>query len=133
MDLWQIAHVIARLLFSALFLRSAYSHFTNVQGIAGYAKAVGHVPMPEAATIVTGVMLLVGGLSILVGFHPRIGAGILIAFLVPVAFVMHGFWRIQDPAARAGDAAHFWKDISLAGAALFILADPHWPWPWALG
>ena len=133
MDLWQIAHVIARLLFSALFLRSAYSHLTNVKMVGAYAKAVGHVPMPEVATIVTGFMLLVGGVSILIGFHPRVGAALLIVFLVPVAFVMHGYWRIQDPAARAGDAAHFWKDISLAGAALFILADPHWPWPWTLG
>ena len=133
MDLWQIAHVIARLLFSALFLKSAYSHLTNVKGVAGYAKAVGHVPMPEVATLVTGVMLLAGGLSILLGFHPRIGAGLLVVFLVPVAFVMHGYWRIQDPAQRAGDEAQFWKDISLAGAALFILADPHWPWPWTLG
>ncbi len=53
MDLWQIAHVIARLLFSALFLKSAYSHLTKVKVMGGYAKAVGHVPAPELATIVT--------------------------------------------------------------------------------
>lgn len=133
MDLWQIAHVIARLLFSAIFLKSAYGHLTKTKMTAGYAKAVGNVPMPEVATIVTGLMLLGGGLSILLGFHPRIGAALLFVFLVPTAFTMHGFWKIQDPMQRAGDEAHFWKDIALAGAALFIMADPHWPWPWTLG
>jgi len=34
---------------------------------------------------------------------------------------------------RASDEAHFWKDIALAGAALFIVADPRWPWPWSVG
>jgi putative oxidoreductase len=133
MDVWQIAHVLARLLFSALFLRSAYSHLTQVKTMAGYAQAVGHVPMPEVATVVTGVMLLGGGLSLLLGFHPRIGAALLVAFLVPTAFIMHPYWRLTDPMQKAGDAAHFWKDISLAGAALFIVADPRWPWPWAIG
>ncbi|MGD0484770.1 MAG: DoxX family protein [Gemmatimonadales bacterium] len=133
MDLWHIAHVIARLLFSALFLKSAYSHLTKVKMMAGYAKAVGNVPAPEAATVVTGLMLLAGGLSILLGYHPRIGAALLLVFLVPTAFIMHGYWKVQDPMQRAGDEAHFWKDISLAGAALFILADPHWPWWWSLG
>lgn len=133
MDLWHIAHLIARLLFSALFLKSAYAHLTKVTMMGGYAKAVGHVPAPELATIVTGLMMLAGGLSILLGYHPRIGAALLILFLVPTAFIMHGYWKIQDPMQRAGDEAHFWKDIALAGAALFILADPRWPWPWTLG
>ncbi len=133
MDIWQIANVLGRLLFSALFLRSAYNHFTQAKAMAGYAQAVGHVPFPAAAVVGSGAMLLLGGLSILLGFHPRIGAGLLFLFLVPVAFIMHGYWRVQDPMARAGDAAQFWKNIALAGAALYIIADPHWPWPWAIG
>jgi putative oxidoreductase len=133
MDVWQIAHVLARLLFSALFLRSAYSHLTKIKMMAGYAKSVGNVPAPEAAAVVTGVMLLGGGLSILLGFHPRIGAALLFVFLVPTAFTMHAYWKLTDPMQKAGDSAQFWKDISLAGAALFIVADPHWPWPWAIG
>jgi len=133
MDIWQVANVLGRLLFSALFLRSAYSHLTKVKMMAGYAQAVGHVPAPEVAVVGTGVMLLLGGLSILLGFHPRIGAALLVAFLIPVAFIMHAYWKIQDPMQRAGDAAQFWKDIALAGAALYILADPRWPWPWAIG
>jgi len=133
MDIWLIANVLGRLLFSALFLRSAYNHFTQVQAMAGYARSVGHVPFPEAAVVVTGIMLLLGGLSILLGFHPRIGAALLFLFLVPVAFIMHAYWRLQDPMAKAGDAAQFWKNLALAGAALYIVANPHWPWPWAIG
>ena len=132
MDVWQIAHVVARLLFSAIFLKSAYSHLTKYKALAGYAKAVGHVPFPEAATIVTGLMLLVGGLCVLLGFHPARGAGLLFVFLVPTAFIMHPYWKLQDPMQRAGDEAQFWKDIALAGAALFIITTSRYPWPLAL-
>ena len=132
MDLWQIAHVVARLLFCALFLKSAYAHLTGYKALAGYAKAVGNVPFPEVATIVTGLMLLSGGLCVLLGFHPRRGALLLFVFLVPTAFIMHTYWKIQDPMLRAGDEAQFWKDIALAGAALFIMAPMSFPWPLAL-
>jgi len=133
MDVWQIAHVLGRLLFSVLFLKSAYGHFTNVKGMAGYAKSVGNVPAPEAAVVGTGVALLLGGLSVLLGWHPRVGALLLVVFLLPTAFLMHPYWKLTDPMQRAGDSAQFWKDIALAGAALFIAADPNWPWPLALG
>jgi putative oxidoreductase len=133
MDVWQLAQFLARLLFCLLFLKSGYAHLVNVKPMAGYAKAVGNVPMPEVMVLVSGVMLLAGGLSLLVGYHPRIGGMLLVLFLVPAAFLMHPYWKQTDPMARAGDAAQFWKNISLAGAALFIAADPHWPWPFSVG
>jgi len=133
MDVWQIALVVARIVFSAFFVMSGINHFTRMKQMAEYAKAVGNVPAAPAAVMGTGVLLLAGGLSILLGFHPRIGALLLVVFLVPTSFMMHAYWKIADPMQKAGDMAQFWKNLSLAGAALFIAADPHWPWPWTIG
>lgn len=133
MTLEEILQVVARVLLSWMFLQSAYGHFTQTKPMAAYATGVGHVPMAEAAVVISGVMLLAGGLSLLLGFHPRIGAVLLFLFLAPVAFVMHAFWRETDPMQRAGQRAHFWKNLTLAGAMLWIAAAPHWPWPLALG
>jgi len=133
MDVWQIAHVIGRVLFSAIFLKSAWSHFTKAKMLAGYAKAAGNVPAPETAVVGTGAVLLLGALSVLLGYHPRVGAALLVVFLLPTSFLMHAYWKITDPAQRAAEEAAFWKNIALAGAALFIMADPNWPWPLALG
>lgn len=130
---YAIVQLVARILLSWMFLQSAYAHFTKVKMMAGYAASVGKVPMPEAAVVVSGLMLLVGGLSLLLGFHPRIGAGILFLFLVPVAFVMHAFWKETDPMQRAGQRAHFWKNLTLAGAMLYVIANTAWPWPFAVG
>ncbi len=35
---------------------------------------------------------------------------------------MHGYWRIDDPMMRANQQAHFMKNVSLASAALALLA-----------
>lgn len=133
MTLQDVAELVARLLLSWLFLQSGIAHLTQVKPMAGYAKAVGKIPMAKTAVVVSGLMLLLGGLSILLGYHPRVGAALLFIFLVPTAFLMHAYWREADPMQRAGQRAHFWKNLALAGAALWIVANPGWPWFWSVG
>lgn len=132
MTLQVVLQMVARVLLSYMFLQAAYGHFTQVKPMAAYAKGSG-VPLPEVAVVGTGLMLLVGGLSLLLGFHPRVGAGVLFVFLVVVAFWMHAFWNVADPMQRGAQRAQFWKNITLAGAMLWIVANTGWPWPWSLG
>jgi putative oxidoreductase len=113
--------LIGRILFAALFLGSAYAHLAMTDALAGYAQARG-VPMARLATIVGGVMLAVGGLSVLLGVWADLGSLILVAFLVPTAILMHGFWKESDPQARQMEMTQFQKDLALCGAALMLFA-----------
>ena len=74
---------LGRLLYSLIFVVAGLGHFTH-QEIA-YAAAQG-VPLASFVVPVSGVMAIVGGLSILVGFHGKLGAWLLVLFLVPVTF-----------------------------------------------
>jgi putative oxidoreductase len=47
---------------------------------------------------------------------------LLAAFVFPVAFGMHRFWRLEDPMMRMNDQAHFMKDNALGGAAPALFA-----------
>jgi len=67
-----------------------------------------------------GVLLLLGGLSVLFGVWPDLGALLLVAFLLPTAFLMHGFWKESDAQTRQMEMVQFFKDLSLAGAALML-------------
>jgi putative oxidoreductase len=112
--------LIGRILFCLLFLYSALGHLTATQALAGYAGSKG-VPSPVIATFLGGLLILAGGLMVLFGVWADLGALFLVAFLVPTALVMHGFWR--EPAeARANEQVQFNKDIALAGAALMLFA-----------
>jgi uncharacterized membrane protein YphA (DoxX/SURF4 family) len=50
-----------------------------------------------------------------------VGAALIAFFLVPTAYYMHAFWKLDDPMMRAVQHAMFMKNIALAGAALIIL------------
>jgi putative oxidoreductase len=113
--------LIGRILFAALFLGSAMAHLTKSAGMAEYAKAKG-LPAARAAVLASGVLLLFGALSVLLGIWPDLGALALVVFLVPTAVVMHNFWTVTDPAARQMEQSQFLKDIALAGAALMLFA-----------
>jgi len=81
-------------------------------------------------------MLLGGGLSILLGFEPRIGALLLVAFLVPTAVLMHRFLGRGRSMMAQNQMIHFWKNIVMAGAALmiyyFATVYPE-AWPYSVG
>lgn len=106
-----------RLLFSAIFLMTAASHFSS-QAI-GYAAAAG-VPLASVAVPVSGIVAIVGGLSILLGYRARIGAWLLVLFLVPVTLTMHNFWAIKDPMMAQMQMVMFMKNLSMLGGALLI-------------
>jgi putative oxidoreductase len=122
----EILFLVGRVLFSALFLMSGVGHFTQVEQMAQYAKASG-VPAPKFAVLGTGVLLLLGGLSILLGFYPTLGLILLIVFLVPTTFIMHRFWDISDPMQRQMQMINFSKNLALVGAALMLLMLKGWP------
>lgn len=108
---------VGRALFAAIFLFSLPASFGAAS--ISYASQAG---LPYAATLVpfAGILAAIGGLSVLLGFHARAGAWLLIAFLVPVTFTMHAFWNLSDPTQVAIQQANFMKNIALIGAALMI-------------
>lgn len=125
-----ILFLIGRILYGGFFLYAGYNHFANQQALTTGTAAKG-VPAPKVAVVGTGVLLIVGGLSILLGVWVRLGAVLLLIFLVGVTYKMHAFWADTDPAARRANRTHFQKNVALAGAALMILAM-HQPWVYSL-
>ncbi len=111
--------VIGRVLFALIFINSGIAHLTKLNDMTGYAQFK-KVPAAKLAVIVTGLMLIIGGLYIVFGVYADLGALLLAIFLVPTAFMMHNFWTIQEPQAKQGEMINFFKNLSLAGAALII-------------
>jgi putative oxidoreductase len=64
-------------------------------------QAIQHgVPMAPLLVPVSGVRALLSGLSILFGFHARLGAWGIVVFLAAITPVMHNFWTVTDPTMR---------------------------------
>ncbi|HLZ11117.1 MAG TPA: DoxX family protein [Candidatus Acidoferrum sp.] len=109
--------VLGRLLFALIFVVAGASHFSK-QTI-GYAASQG-VPLAAIAVPLSGVLAIAGGLSILLGYRARIGAWLIVLFLVPVTLMMHKFWTVTDPMMAQIQMILFMKNVSMLGGALLI-------------
>lgn len=117
-DFTQYLVPLGRFLFVAIFLLAAFGHF-SAPTIA-YAASQG-VPLANVLVPLAGVLALVGGLSVLFGVRARIGALLLVLFLVPVTLMMHRFWAVPDPMMARMQQAMFMKNVSMLGGALLIM------------
>ena len=109
--------LFGRILFSTIFLMSGMLHFSG-QTIA-FAASHG-VPLAPFAVPLSGIIAILGGLSVAFGYKARLGAWLLVLFLVPVTFMMHNFWAESDPMAAMMQQSMFMKNIAIMGAALLI-------------
>jgi len=115
---WQAAvAVLGRFFFAVIFLLAGANHF-NKQTI-GYAGSQG-VPLASIAVPLSGVLAIAGGLSILLGYRAKIGAWLIVLFLVPVMLMMHKFWTVSDPMIAQIQMVMFLKNVSMLGGALLI-------------
>ncbi len=124
-------HLMGRILFAMIFIASGMNHLMKLDDTSAYAASKG-VPAAKAATVVSGVMMIACAIMIVLGWHRFIGAGLLVIFLIPKAFMMHPFWKESDPQASMNERSHFMKDLALAGAALLIAVYAGLPWPMSL-
>jgi putative oxidoreductase len=114
--------LIGRILFASIFVVSgATIHLLKWRDGVAYARA-NKVPAPELLVPVSGLMAVGGGLLVAFGLWADLGALLLAAFVFPVAFGMHAYWRLDDPMERTNQQVHFMKNISLGGAALALFA-----------
>ncbi len=112
---------LGRILLGGYFMYKGFNHFKMLEMMAGYAQSKG-APMPKFSVAFSGLLLLIGGASVLFDVLPVVGLLALVLFLVPVSVIMHAFWKIEDPMAKMGEMINFTKNFALLGAVLILLA-----------
>ena len=118
--------LLGRLLLATIFFMAAVGnkipHFNDVAKIM---ESVG-VPTPQFMLVGAIVFLLLGSLSVIAGYKARIGAVLLLTFLVLASYYFHPFWKLEGQAQQE-QMIHFMKNLSMMGAMLFIVANGSGP------
>jgi putative oxidoreductase len=109
--------LVARQLFSVIFIIASAGHFTS--GTIALAAKHG-VPFASLLVPLSGLIALAGGLSVLFGYRARIGGALLVLFLVPVTFTMHNFWAAADTATFRLELVLFLRNMMLLACALLV-------------
>jgi len=106
---------IGRLLLSVIFIFAGFGKLTAITGTAGWFGSIG-LPFPTVLAVVVGLLELVGGLAILVGFKTRIFAIALAAFTIAATLVAHLDFADQT------QVLFFQKNLAIAGGLLVLAA-----------
>jgi putative oxidoreductase len=119
--------VLGRLLLATIFPMSAIGnkipHFSDVANIMESAG----VPAPYFMLVGAIVFLLVGSVSVILGYKARLGAALLLIFLVLASYYFHAFWSLEGPAQQE-QMVQLMKNLSIMGAMLFVMANGSGPW-----
>jgi putative oxidoreductase len=126
-----IALLIGRLLFGGVLAFMGLNHFMQTDQLAGYAESKG-LPAPRIGVLVSGALLVVGGLAVASGAYAAVGAALIAVFLVVATPTIHDFWTFEDPEAKQQEMVNFLKNVGLLGAAIALGAIALLDWPYAV-
>ena len=112
--------IAGRILFTLIFFLSGITHFTGMSQYVALMPAA--IPFRPFWVAISGVVELIGAVMVLTNRHPRLGAWLIVLFLVPVTFTVHGVALLTAPDAQmqAIQTSFFLKGLTMTGAALLI-------------
>jgi putative oxidoreductase len=112
--------LVARILLALMFVASGISKLTGLEGTAGYIGSVG-LPLPMLLAVAAGVLELVAGVMLIVGWQARWAALALAAFTVLASLLFHNFWAMPKE-QQFMQQLMFMKNLSVTGGLLFVFA-----------
>ena len=112
--------IIARVLFTLIFFLSGITHFTAMRDYVDLMPAA--IPWRAFWVTISAFVELAGAVLILFNYRPRLGAWLIVIFLIPVTIVVHGtaMVTLADPVMRAVNVSMFLKGLAMIACALFI-------------
>lgn len=133
-----LTRLIARPMLASMFIVGGVNALKNTEAVAQRAKPVTDkvVPMlqkvapgapiptdPKTLVRVNAGVHILGGLALATGRAPRLSALALAASIVPTTMAGHPYWEEGDPAVRANQRVHFFKNVSMLGGLLIAGVD----------
>lgn len=110
---------IGRLCIATIFILAGVSKFINFDQTAAYMASKGLTMIPLFLFGAAAIEIL-GGLSLVLGYRTRLGAAILLLFLIPTTIIFHDFWNLSG-AEYSEQQINFLKNLAIFGGLLYVL------------
>ena len=115
--------LVGRVLFGGFFLVMAMNHYMKTDMLVGYAESAG-VPSAKLAVLLSGLLILGGGLGVILGVYVGYALLGIAVFLVLTMIMVHKFWAIEDPEKKMPEMVNFMKNMGFLGATLMMYSIP---------
>lgn len=113
-----VSVVVLRILLSLIFIVASTNHLLSTDKIVSRIENanmgfIGHVlGSPQNAVILSGVVMLIAGISLMTGFKTQIAASVLIAVLIPITLTIQ--------VGQMSTLGPLFKNIAILGGLLFF-------------
>jgi len=109
-----------RIMFTLIFFLSGITHFTGIDRYVALMPAA--IPFRTFWVLISAVVELIGATLVLTNRYPRLGAWLIVLFLIPVTITVHGVGMVSAPdeQMRAMQTSFFLKGVAMTGSALLI-------------
>jgi putative oxidoreductase len=107
--------LVARSFLAVIFIYTGLNKVFNFAQTSELMAKAG-LPIVGVLLVFTIAFQILGGLSIIIGYKAKIGAILLIIFLIPATIVFH------NPLADPSQFNNFFKNLSIIGGLLLVLA-----------
>jgi uncharacterized membrane protein YphA (DoxX/SURF4 family) len=109
----QFIPLIGRTFLATVFIHAAINQIFNFADTQTMMTGRG---LPLAGVLLVGTIAveILGGLSLVLGYQTRLGAWLLIVFLIPATVIFHNFWEVPS------EKIDFLKNLSIMGGLLMI-------------
>jgi len=112
--------LLGRILLGLIFVMSGVNKVTGFEGTQQYMASYG-MPMTRLLLVGAIAVEVLGGLSVILGAFPRIGAAALFVFLIPATLIFHTDFSSQTQVIM------FLKNLSIMGGLLLVFAHGSGP------
>jgi putative oxidoreductase len=104
---------IARVLLCLVFIHAVIGKLTGFAGVAGMMSDRG-LPFAPALLVAAMALMAVGSVLVISGIRARLGAILLLLFLVPTTLIFH------NDVADAQQRIQLFKNLSIIGGLLLV-------------
>jgi putative oxidoreductase len=108
-----LLHRIARVLLCLVFIHAVIGKLTGFAGVAGAIAAKG-LPVAPLLLLMALALMAVGSALVITGWKARLGAVLLLVFLVPTTVLFHG--DLADKVERI----QLFKNFAIMGGLLLV-------------
>ncbi len=110
---------VLRVFTSLIFIYASTNHFFQSEKIFNKLSTTAvygflqNENLFKASILLSGILMLIGGVALLLGYKNKVAAIILLVMLVPITLSV----QLDKP----GDLGPFFKNVAIAGSLLFII------------
>lgn len=117
-----IIDVIGRIFLSMIFFFEAYDSMAFFKNTKETMTAYGLTWNQDMLLYTVIVVLILGASLVLIGYYANLGAILLLAYWIPITFIVFSFWN--DPVEiRRIQSIMFMKNIAIAGGLLLLIVN----------